>query len=1080
MEGTKSRASKILMERNNPFQQSRLDFFLVSDVLSSNLKITDILPGYRSDHSIITLELSFGENLKRNTFWKFNSSLLKDHRYVAEINDTIERIISQYAVTPYDRANLENIETEDLQFQISDQLILDVLLMEIRNKSIAYSTMKKKAEKELEVKLENEIEFLERKVCKDDRDIANLKDKNQKLEDLRQKKMEGVMIRSRARWVRDGEKITKYFCGLEKRNYVSKQMSKLVRRNGSVIDKTEDIVQETKLFYKELYDEKDCVNCRINEMINNIPTLSEAEAMGIEGEIELEEATTALKHMANNKSPGTDGFPAEFFKFFWKKRIGQLVVRSLNEGFHKKEMSNTQKEGIIICLPKGDKPREYIKNWRPISLLNVVYKIGTACIANRIKRVLPKLINEDQSGFMANRYIGNNIRLIFDIINHCNVNHVKGLLLGIDFEKAFDSLNWHFMHRVLAAFGFGESIQRWIYAFYSNIKSCVLINGQTSTWFDVRRGCRQGDPISPYLFILCAEILAIMIRENIHIKGIQIGEAEYKISQFADDTELFQNGDRETFEETIKTLVSFGEKSGLKINIEKTFAVWIGTNNRVKFMPHLKFTWNPDKFKVLGIWFTPNLDRCIQLNLEAKMQEVRALMNIWMKRVITPLGRIAVLKSLILSKLVHLFMLLPNPPDDYLVQLQKMIFGFVWMNKRDRISRATSVKNVLDGGIGIPDIKAYIKALKLTWFRKFFNCDHKWKYILLSTYPEMRNLHKYGPSIYADLNHTNYFWKHVFEAYEQFSYKVKPKTPDELLTEPLFFNKNIQIGNSCVHLKSLLRKEVYMIGHLIDDTEQFYSYEDFVLKYNVNINYITLLGLQRAVQKYINKTNLNIVAPVNMRETSKVVDLLSMNVKGTRMLYDLILEDGANPSYCTKWEHISNNNVDWKKCYIKIQKMHEVKLKWFQIRVINRILATNIVLKEIGVVNSNICSLCSKEKDTIVHCLWDCEHSKSFWHELEDFLHTYCHNTNNLQFSQNLVIFNTCANFKSDYVFDFILIFAKYYVYQCRQEKVKPSLTSFRRKLKYRYQTEVYNQKITMNLAKFLLDWTSYKPLLNE
>ena len=137
------------------------------------------------------------------------------------------------------------------------------------------------------------------------------------------------------------------------------------------------------------------------------------------------------------------------------------MVRAINDGFDKGEMLPTQKEGIII---KGDKPREYLKkNWRPISLLNVVYKIATSCIAKRMKKVLPTLISEDQTGFMANRYIGNNTRLIYDLINYCNTNRLAGLLLCIDFEKAFDSLDWTFMHKVLKAFRFQKDIRRSAY-----------------------------------------------------------------------------------------------------------------------------------------------------------------------------------------------------------------------------------------------------------------------------------------------------------------------------------------------------------------------------------------------------------------------------------------------------------------------------------------------------------------------------------------------------------------------------------------------------------------------------------------
>ena len=111
-----------------------------------------------------------------------------------------------------------------------------------------------------------------------------------------------------------------------------------------------------------------------------------------------------------------------------------------------------------MCIPKGYKPKEYIKNWRPISLLNVVYKLGSSCIANRLKKALPSLINEDQTGFMSNRYMEDNIRLIYDLIYYLNYNNLPGLLICIDFEKAFNSVDWNFMMKVLKAFGFGPII----------------------------------------------------------------------------------------------------------------------------------------------------------------------------------------------------------------------------------------------------------------------------------------------------------------------------------------------------------------------------------------------------------------------------------------------------------------------------------------------------------------------------------------------------------------------------------------------------------------------------------------------
>ena len=136
------------------------------------------------------------------------------------------------------------------------------------------------------------------------------------------------------------------------------------------------------------------------------------------------------------------------------------------------------------------------------------------------------------------------------------------MLLCLDFAKAFDSLDWKFMTEVLKAFGFGEDICRWIATFYSKINSAVIVNGQTSLWFSIEHGCRQGDPVSPYLFIFCVEILATMIRENVHIKGICINEVKHKISKFTDDAQLMTNGDILSFEKSLDTIEKYRKVSG--------------------------------------------------------------------------------------------------------------------------------------------------------------------------------------------------------------------------------------------------------------------------------------------------------------------------------------------------------------------------------------------------------------------------------------------------------------------------------------------------------------------------------------
>lgn len=164
--------------------------------------------------------------------------------------------------------------------------------------------------------------------------------------------------------------------------------------------------------------------------------------------------------MANNKSPGSDGFTAEFFKVFWKN-LGHFIVRSLNHGYEIwnhgyeiGELSFTQKQGIITCIPKEGKSKFHLSNWRPISLLNVIYKIGSSCIAQRIKQMLPKILSADQTGFIPGRYIGENTRLVYDIMSFTELQDIPGLRVMIYFEKAFDSVSWKFIQETLNFFKF--------------------------------------------------------------------------------------------------------------------------------------------------------------------------------------------------------------------------------------------------------------------------------------------------------------------------------------------------------------------------------------------------------------------------------------------------------------------------------------------------------------------------------------------------------------------------------------------------------------------------------------------------
>ena len=226
---------------------------------------------------------------------------------------------------------------------------------------------------------------------------------------------------------------------------VQKAVCFIQKENGEIIHDSSSITHEAKRFYEKLYaSHYDIVNTDIGNRAT--PTLSH-ESDSLEGPITLHEALSALKQMKNDKSPGSDGYTVEFFSFFFSD-LGIFMIRSIDYGFYCGQMSVTQRQGVITCIPKEGKDKQYLKNWRPITLLNTMYKIASK-IAARLKMVLPKLINEEQKGFLKGRYIGENIRLLYDTLLYTNKHQTHGLLLMVDFEKAFDSVAWSFIGKSL-------------------------------------------------------------------------------------------------------------------------------------------------------------------------------------------------------------------------------------------------------------------------------------------------------------------------------------------------------------------------------------------------------------------------------------------------------------------------------------------------------------------------------------------------------------------------------------------------------------------------------------------------------
>ena len=272
---------------------------------------------------------------------------------------------------------------------------------------------------------------------------------------------------------------------------------------------------------------------------------------------------------------------------------------------------------------------------------------------------------------------------------------------------------------------------------YSNSK--YLQNGYLSDTINLGRGCRQGNPISPYLFVLAAEFLAEAIRTNTNIEGLTLHKKEQKLSQYADDTTLFIKHNEKCIRCCMETLLEFQSISGLKVNTEKTKVIQIGVirDNRMRTCEDLKLIWS-QKFTSLGINYDiENMENITDYNIENKIKVITKLIITWSGRNITPIGKVAIIKSLLISKFTHILLSLPTPSDNTITTLENLFKNFIWRNKPPKFRLDILESTYREGGLKMTNIKTFDTALKISWLKRLKNEDDGWE-----EFPRIFNIHK--------------------------------------------------------------------------------------------------------------------------------------------------------------------------------------------------------------------------------------------------------------------------------------------------------------------------------------------------
>ena len=1010
--------------------QSRLDFFLISENISYQIKKTCISPSVQSDHSILSINLDLLNTQKRGRgYWKFNNSLLQDINYVNLIKNKITEL-----------KNTTNM--------VNKTIYWDYIKCEIRTTTIEFSIKKAQTNKQHQQELQKTIESLESNLnttldydkyilCKTEYD------------NLIRVNTQGIILRSKAQWIEEGEKNTKFFLNLEKRNYNRKYIKKLINNKEQEVIDPVAILEEQKNFYKSLYSSQ--IDPEIGFGLqqkflssDHIPKLSLNEQITLDEELTMIELSKSLKNLANNKSPGPDGLTTNFYKCFWPD-IKELLHSCYLYSFKNGELSQDQRTGILNLLPKDGKDLRYLANWRPISLLNTDYKILTKALATRIQKVLPDLIDADQVGYMKNRYIGENIRILSDLIKFAEIEDIEAYIAQIDFEKAFDSIEWPFLLKTLESFNFGPHFVRWIRIIYTNIQSCIGNNGYYSTTFKLSRSIRQGCPISALLFILVAEVIAIHIRNDDSITGIIVNNIEFKISLMADDTTIYTKNIQSIVNVILK-FSEFAKCSGLKINLKKTEIIPIGSATRKTIsLPNIISMINIKKgpFKALGVWYSTDQNEITELNLNVRIKKMQTLVNIWTPRCLSLKGKVTIIRSLILPQIQFLFTMI-YIPTKYLDLIEKTIFNFLWNNKTSKIKKSTIIAPIENGGLNMVDVYTTHLTAKCRWVARLYDeKPKKWQATFLYMLNIPQNLiNKNLPPTYANKPKTE-FHKQIVQSWLTI-YAREPICPEEVKDQWLCHNQFVKIDNKLIDYEFCQNIRLYNIKSkdIINESGKIISRQQLSINLNCTITILQYNSIVSAFPrkwKELMKTKSTITQVNKTYEHTPCITISTqkrpINKINSKELYKYILSSRIkDPTAIDKWLDIYpflENSTEWKKIYTLSYKVtKDTYLHSFQYKVLNRIINCNDKLFIWGKINSNKCHICNAA-DTIEHHFFLCPKSKVIWAQLSSWLKA------NLSINHNFTICEIIFGIIYDQnnttnTINYIILLTKWYINKCK------------------------------------------------
>eukprot|EP00253_Pinus_taeda_P035376 PITA_35376 len=586
--------------------------------------------------------------------------------------------------------------------------------------------------------------------------------------------------KSRIQWLKEGERNTKFFHRTTVQRRMHNQIPFIVNQDREKVEEHEQIEEVLLNHFQQVHREQEENRHRaISKITGNIPKLVTAQHNEIlMRPINAQEVDEAMGQLKEGKAPGPDRFTTTFFHAFWdmiKGEVWQVVEESRAKRWLLPALNST----FITLIPKEENSVTPEK-FRPIALCNVLYKIISKVIANRLKPLLPMIISPEQSGYVEGQQIMDGIILTHEIIHSLKSSKQAGMLLKLDLSKAFDKLSWSYIENMLKAFGFCHSWIRWIMSLISSTHFSLLVNGLPSRPFKPSRGIRQGDPLSPFLFIIMAEGLGRHLKQALlsnQLKGISIHNSPASShQQFVDDTMLYGYPSAQEATYLKSLLKEFSDASGLQVNKAKSQIFFFHTPPLVKLAITRILIFHAASLPSTYLGAPLTASAIKQPAWRVLLEKFESKLNLWTYLSLNMASRVVLIKSILQAMPLYLFSILAAPKW-VLKRLRTLQRDFLWGSSASHrkwalVKWEAICKPKIMGGIGLRDPKSsnIIMNAKI-WWQWLTNPSKVWATIWTAKYTNnipQKDLIRYEPMVNGSLiwnaakQHHQFILKHSF------------------------------------------------------------------------------------------------------------------------------------------------------------------------------------------------------------------------------------------------------------------------------------------------------------------------------